>query len=295
MSVTVVCACGGKYELRAEFRNKTVQCPKCGASNVVGGGEAPAEVQDPLFDRELYLLRQKALAINDKYFVSDEQGNPLLFVERPAHLLRNLFALVVGFAGSVVVLFVLGFLTALTGAAAAVAGLGVLAPLVFVVSFVVIAMALSKRRHVTFYGGQDARAPKVLEIIQDHKVRIRNMTYTVRDASGKTLGVLRKNYLYNFFRKQWFISDPRGRPLCIVKEDSIILSLLRRVLGPLFGLLRTNFLFVQFGSERELGEFKRKFTILDRYVLDLKSDRVRWLNRRLAVAAAVMLDTGERR
>jgi uncharacterized protein YxjI len=262
---------------------------------VASGAPAHPAAQDPLFDRELYLLRQKALAINDKYYVSDEQGKPLLFVERPAYLLRNLLAGMMGFVGATVVLFVLGFLAGFFGATPIGAVLEALAPICFIVSFIVFAMALSKRRHVTFYGGQDAHAPKVLEIIQDHKVRIRNMTYTVRDASGNTLGVLRKNYLYNVFRKQWHISDPRGRPLCVVKEDSIILSLLRRVLGPLFGLLRTNFLFLQFGSERELGEFKRKLTILDRYVLDLKSDRVRWLNRRLAVAAAVMLDTGERR
>jgi hypothetical protein len=45
----------------------------------------------------------------------------------------------------------------------------------------------------------------------------------------------------------------------------------------------------------ELGEFKRKLTILDRYVLDLGADRARTLDRRIAVAMGVMLDTGERR
>jgi len=35
--------------------------------------------------------------------------------------------------------------------------------------------------------------------------------------------------------------------------------------------------------------------LLDRYVLDLKADRARELDRRVALALGVMLDTGERR
>ncbi len=73
-----------------------------------------------------------------------------------------------------------------------------------------------------------------------------------------------------------------------------MLSLLRRVLGTFFGFLRTNFLFLGPGGE-VLGEFNRKFTLLDRYVLDLTADPERTLDRRLALAAGVMLDTGERR
>jgi hypothetical protein len=86
-----------------------------------------------------------------------------------------------------------------------------------------------------------------------------------------------------------------GSVLCVAKEDSIILSLLRRVLGPFFGLLRTNYLITRGSGDTVVGEFKRKFTILDRYVLDLSLDRRRDLDRRLALALGVMLDTGERR
>ena len=47
--------------------------------------------------------------------------------------------------------------------------------------------------------------------------------------------------------------------------------------------------------EDVIGEFKRKFTILDRYVLDMTSDPQRLMDRRIALALGVMLDTGERR
>jgi hypothetical protein len=77
-------------------------------------------------------------------------------------------------------------------------------------------------------------------------------------------------------------------------EDSIVLSLLRRVLGPFFGLLRTNFVFQRPDGE-VLGEFNRKLTLLDRYILDLTADAERVFDRRVALASGVMLDTGERR
>ena len=46
-----------------------------------------------------------------------------------------------------------------------------------------------------------------------------------------------------------------------------MLSLLRRVLGTFFGFLSTNFVFVRDRDEDVVGEFNRKFTLLDRYEL----------------------------
>ena len=157
-----------------------------------------------------------------------------------------------------------------------------------------IAMALSKKRHVTFYR-DESRTQKMFDVLQDKKVQFPMRTYTVRDASGTPLATFKKNYLYNIVRKRWEMRSPNGSIICVAKEDSIILSLLRRVLGPLFGLLRTNFIITRGESDMVVGEFKRKFTILDRYVLDLSPDRRRDLDRRLGLALGVMLDTGERR
>ena len=83
--------------------------------------------------------------------------------------------------------------------------------------------------------------------------------------------------------------------LCVAKEDSFILSLLRRLIGPFFGLLRTNFVILAPDEGQVLGEFNRKFTILDRYSLNMSGDANRTLDRRIALALGVMLDTGERR
>src|SRR5918999_2452141 len=112
MALSVQCQCGNSYELKDEYAGRLVRCPKCQAvSRAERTAYTAASQADPVFDRDLFLLRQKHLAINEKFTVSDESGNPIVFVERPAHLLRNLLALLVGAAAAFAV-----FGLAVTGA-----------------------------------------------------------------------------------------------------------------------------------------------------------------------------------
>src|ERR671914_1202391 len=111
MSLAVQCQCGNSYELKDEYAGRLVRCPKCQAvSRAERSGYTANSQADPVFDRDIFLLRQKHLAINEKYTVSDESGTPIVYVERPAHLLRNLLALLVGAAAAIAVfsLFVSG-------------------------------------------------------------------------------------------------------------------------------------------------------------------------------------------
>jgi uncharacterized protein YxjI len=294
MSLTVQCQCGNSYDLKDEYQGRLVRCPKCQAVSRAERTYSPTSQADPVFDRDIFLLRQKHLAISEKYTVSDEAGGPLVFVERPAHLLRNLLAVFVGLAAAIAVLAAfIGMATSVAQAAApAVVMVGVITAFV---TLAVVGSAVSKKRHVTFYRDERKRE-RLLEILQDRKLQLVVATYTVRDGRGQSLARLRKNYLYNLIRKRWEIRTMADQIAVVAKEDSIILSLLRRLGGPLmYSLLRTNFIFCGPDGRSVLGEFRRKMTILDRYVLDLQRDRHRKLDRRLALALGVMLDTGERR
>jgi uncharacterized protein YxjI len=295
MPVVVSCRCRNTYTLKDEYAGKLVECPQCGAVNKAGESTlTPKSQVDSLFNRDIFLLRQKHLSINQKYQVSDEQGNAILFVERPTYFWRSLLALFGAFIVTMTVFT--GAMTALGDAPAQGQGSPVasLVLLLLPVIFVLVAMGLSPKRHVTFYR-DESRTQKMFDVLQDKKIQFPIRTYSVRDASGTPLASFKKNYLYNLFRKRWEMRSPSGTVICVAKEDSIILSLLRRVLGPLYGLLRTNFLITRGTGDTVVGEFKRKLTILDRYVLDLSPDRRRDLDRRLALALGVMLDTGERR
>lgn len=295
MAVVVSCRCRNTYTLKDEYAGKLVECPQCGAVNKASESTlTPKSQADDAFNRDIFLLRQKHLSINQKYQVSDEQGNAILFVERPTYFFRTLFALGVAWVVMMGVYLMGMALAAASVQQGSVGGLTLVVILAAPVSFVVVAMALSKKRHVTFYR-DESRTQKMFDVLQDKKVQFPMRTYTVRDASGRPLASFKKNYLYNIFRKRWEMRAPNGSVMCVAREDSIILSLLRRVIGPLWGLLRTNFIITRGESDTVMGEFKRKFTILDRYVLDLTADRRRDLDRRLGLALGVMLDTGERR
>ena len=295
MAVRVICSCGATHDLKDEFAGKLVKCPKCGRDLRVPGAAVAAQPQsDPAFDRDIFLLRQQLLKISEKYDVGDEQGNKIVFVERPAHFLRNVTALLAG----VIVFFVL---LVLSGALANTVSGTALEELFVVVGVIVglvgasaVAIALSAKRHVSFYRDATKRE-RLLDVLQDKKWQPITATYSVRDGHGRPLAKLAKNYLYNLIRKRWYVYGLNGSLSYTAREDSFILALLRRFLGPLFGLLRTNFLIYRGDGDHVVGEFKRKFTILDRYVLDMSADRARTMDRRLALALGVMLDTGERR
>lgn len=252
-------------------------------------------VVDRVFDRDKFLLRQKALSISEKYFVFDEAGAPLIFVERPRHLLRNLGAMLAGAIAGIAAFALFVALDSALDNTTIRPFLVMMAPIAFFVTLVAVAVALSKKRHVTFHRGDSAAGETLLEVKQEKKLEIITSTYTLRDNKGRALATFRKNHFYNIIRKRWEVRSLSGVVVAMAKEDSIFKSILRRVLGPMMGLLRTNFVFMHPSGSPLYGAFNRTFTILDRYVLDLTVDSQRKLDRRIALALGVLLDTGERR
>jgi uncharacterized protein YxjI len=252
---------------------------------------------DP-FARNKFLLRQKLVSINQKYHAWDEVGNTLLFIERPAHVMQNLGALLAGIVVALVVgvPLAVGAVAVMDGNETAQIILAAAGGLLGLTAGVLVGVALSALRHVTFYR-DDTKAAPLLHVLQDTKWQILNARYTVVTPDGQPIARFRKNFLYNLIRKRWYILAPDGvTMLAVAKEDSIILSLLRRLIGGIIGaMIRTNFIILQGTTDRILGEFNRKFTILDRYVLDMSADPAHELDRRICLALGVMLDTGERR
>lgn len=294
--IVVSCACGEVYELKPEYAGRLLACAACGrhlhAGPAPGAPPAPTPGGDPAFDRDVFLLRQRALSIASKYEVWDEHGRPILFVERPTYPVRSLLAYVAaGLAATLALDWTVRLAQAAGEAGALVAAVALLGVMPAV--FLVVSMSLRPRRHVTIYR-DESRREVILRVAQDQRVALVTRTYTLLAATGEPLARFRKTYVHNVLRKRWAVEVPPGVTVATALEDSAVLSLLRRVLGPFFGILRANFVIVR--DEHEvIGEFNRKLTVLDRYVLDLRLDAGRTLDRRVALALGVMLDTGERR
>jgi hypothetical protein len=267
--------------------------PASTGSGAASAATAPSVEVDSIFNRDVFLLRQKQIAISEKYAVWSEDGTPLLFVERPAHLIRNLLALFAGFAAGIAVFafFVLTFALVPDSFRGVYILLG---SLLGVAAILAVYIMLEQKRHVEFYADKTKKR-KVLRVIQERKIELLNATYSVMDETGIKIGTFRKNHLRGLLRKHWACSDAGGNALFVAHEDSIAHALLRRLIGPFFGLLRLNFIFCDVQNGSVLGEFNRSFTILDRYVLDMSRDGENRIDRRLAMAMGVMLDSGERR
>jgi hypothetical protein len=117
MPITLACSrCRQSFHLEDEMAGQTVHCPECEAVNVVPDVELeeglfspddddPADPGlDSAFNRDLFLFRQKVLAISEKYVVWDEEERPVLYIERPARAARQVLA-VLGTLG----VFILAF------------------------------------------------------------------------------------------------------------------------------------------------------------------------------------------
>ena len=300
-----------------------IRCPKCGMTQMAaavckGCGQALSPVapparpvarvarpvspgarvvttDDPALSLDRYLFQQRILTVSEKYEIQDENGAPVLFVERPAHALRNGLALLAGVLA--------GFLAAALVIWPAIVFLPKQPPMAVIVLVFTVGpgagfaallytiAALERKRHIAFYR-DETKAEKLLEVLQDQTLALITPTFTVIDASGAVLARVSKNLLGDIFRKKWIVRNPGGAVMIVAKEDSVFRAILRRFVSQLVLL---NFILCRGETDEVLGEFNKKFSIRDRYVLDLTADRARIIDRRIALAIGVLLDTGERR
>jgi len=249
---------------------------------------------DPAFDRDTFLLQESVLTLSEEYRLCDEKGGPILYVQRPVHQALGCLALVGALTAFFVVFGAIMIIRVrmLPRDAMNPYGMG-LALALGAVAAVLAAIVMRPKRHVTFYR-DSSKEELVLRVAQNRHFQPIVAKYTVFDAAGQPLAQLRKNRLDNFIRKRWDCLGPNGVLLCVALEQSYALAILRRMMEQIFGYVPTNFRILRGDTDIQIGEFNRKATILNHHVLDLKGDPNRSLNRRIALALGVILDSGER-
>jgi uncharacterized protein YxjI len=122
--------------------------------------------------------------------------------------------------------------------------------------------------------------------------------YDVVDAQEGNIGLLEHVFGKSLFRSTWRISTTDGEEIAIARERSQPLAILRRVIDfvpDVGGLIPIPYNFDILGGEQVIGKMDRKFQLRDRYVLDLSGDTEKVLDRRLAIALAIGLDTLQNR
>jgi hypothetical protein len=88
------------------------------------------------------------------------------------------------------------------------------------------------------------------------------------------------------------------REVATARERSQVLAIVRRLIDfvpDVGGLIPIPYNFDILAGEQVVGKMDRKFQLRDRYVLDLSGDPDKKLDRRLAIALAIGLDTLQNR
>ena len=130
---------------------------------------------------------------------------------------------------------------------------------------------------------------KTLEVLQIKARQIIDFSaaYDVFDSSlGQKVGVLRRRGLRSMLRDEWEVLDANDQLIGQLFEDSVAQALLRRLLLGMF--LPQNY-DLTLGGER-VADLRQRFNLF-RYELDLdfSMDSARRLDRRLGLAAGILL------
>jgi uncharacterized protein YxjI len=151
------------------------------------------------------------------------------------------------------------------------------------------------KAHIGVYE-DESRSRRLLTVYQDSALAIINFSFTLLDENEQPIAYFKRQGWLSMLRRTWHIYDSNRQIIAQAQEDSWTKALLRRLpLVDIIGdFIRTNFVITHV-SGQPLGEFIRRFTITDKYVMDLTADRTRVLDRRIAIALAILLDNLERR
>lgn len=144
--------------------------------------------------------------------------------------------------------------------------------------------AFKLKEDLRIYGDEDMR--EELLTIKARGILDFGMTYDVTDAvSGERVGALRRKGLRSLLRDQWLILDTNDQEVGKIEEDSIMLALVRRLLTNLVPQSFSGTL----GTTQVLAFHQRFNPFIQKIDLDYSMDDRHALDRRLGIAAAVLM------
>jgi uncharacterized protein YxjI len=141
------------------------------------------------------------------------------------------------------------------------------------------------REDIRLYG--DESKTQELLLIKARQIIDWAAAYDVVDgATGQKIGVLRRKGWASMVRDEWEVLDPGDQPVGLLFEDSMGRAILRRFL---LGSLLPQDYDMTIGETR-VADLKQKFTFFGfEMALDFSMDTAGRLDRRLGIAAAVLL------
>lgn len=148
--------------------------------------------------------------------------------------------------------------------------------------------AFKLKEDIRLYTGEDKS--EELLIIKARNVIDFSATYDIFDSKEQIkIGAMRRKGLKSLLKDEWIILDSLDQEIGYIKEDNMLMAVLRRVMSEFLpNLIPQSFV----GHVREFPvlEFKQNFNPFTlRLNLDFSQDQNRLLDRRIGIAAALLL------
>ena len=148
--------------------------------------------------------------------------------------------------------------------------------------------AFKLKEDIRLYTGEDMSS-ELLTIKARQMIDI-GATYDVIDprGGGQKVGALRRKGLKSLVRDEWLILDAGDREIGLIQEDSTALAIVRRLIDIASMFLPQKYVVTMQGQQ--VATFQQNFNpFVYKLVVDLVPDRGGIFDRRLALAAAVLM------
>ncbi|NOR47107.1 MAG: hypothetical protein GQ533_03545 [Methanosarcinaceae archaeon] len=144
--------------------------------------------------------------------------------------------------------------------------------------------AFKLKEDIRIYTGEDMQE-EVLTI-KARSILDFSAAYDVVDpTTNEKVGALKRKGLKSILKDEWIFMDADDREIGLIKEDSTFLALFRRVLTSLVPQTYNGFI-----GDTQVCTFKQNFNpFVIKIALDFSQDTQNLLDRRLGIAAAILL------
>ncbi|MFZ5988978.1 MAG: hypothetical protein ACOYWZ_17890 [Bacillota bacterium] len=144
--------------------------------------------------------------------------------------------------------------------------------------------AFKLKEDIRLYSGEDMQ--EELLLIKARNVIDFSATYDVFDSTtNEKVGALRRKGLKSMLKDEWIILDAEDNQIGVIKEDNVVLALVRRIL--------TNLVPQRYDCEvngSKVCTYKQNFNpLVVKVNIDFSPDTANQYDRRLGIAAGLLL------
>jgi hypothetical protein len=155
---------------------------------------------------------------------------------------------------------------------------------------------LAIKEDIRFYA-DEGEAQELFRIKARSLLDFGGSRYDVFEGERR-IGLLWHKFRESLIRSTWHVGGPDEQEIAVARERSVPGAIARRVVDfvpYVGGYVPIPYNFEILAGEEVIGGMDRKFKVRDEYLLDLSADREKKLDRRLAIALAIGLDTLQNR